>query len=419
MSLRAWRRSSPTPSLRSTCMCGRYTTAADRVKFDDIFKPAAVDQAVEKAVGRYNVAPTQQVAIIERTAEDGRRATTARWSLVPRWAKSIKERPQWINARSDKVLTSKLWRSLAARPEGRILISADGWYEWMHAEQQRGGPKPAPFHHRVDDGGWFAFAGLQSRLHRFDSGRRLWGLAAQVLLAAIRACPGCVPDSALARAEKCLSGPIRGIAQAPCGLHGVRVDPRAVRGGAGRACGRVIDMPPWRPKNPVISRAFRYRAEPAGIEPASAAGEGSTISHQVQVVRRWESNPRTYSRVCGRLPPPAGRGRWPGAVPNPDGELAFSRPPRTRLLALTATALSARPASARGRWSKTQPTRTLLGPDAVLRFAGHPSADRSRDGRRRSTTPPHPPRCRLDCAGIVCESAVACVSSQSSASGRG
>ena len=144
-------------------MCGRYTTAADRVKFDDIFKPAAVEKAVEKAVGRYNVAPTQQVAIIDRTAEDERRASTARWSLVPRWAKSVKERPQWINARSDKVLASKLWRSLAASPEGRILIPADGWYEWMHAERERNGPKPAPFHHRVDDGGWFAFAGLRSR----------------------------------------------------------------------------------------------------------------------------------------------------------------------------------------------------------------------------------------------------------------
>ena len=96
-------------------MCGRYTTAADRVKFDDIFKPAKVEKTVEKAVGRYNVAPTQQVVIIERTDDDERRATTARWSLVPRRAKSIKDRPQWINARSDKVLTSKVWRSLAAR----------------------------------------------------------------------------------------------------------------------------------------------------------------------------------------------------------------------------------------------------------------------------------------------------------------
>lgn len=39
-----------------------------------------------------------------------------------------------------------------------MLIPADGWYEWMHAERQRNGPKPAPFHHQIDDGGWFAFA---------------------------------------------------------------------------------------------------------------------------------------------------------------------------------------------------------------------------------------------------------------------
>ena len=127
-----------------------------------------MEKAVENAIGRYNVAPTQQVAIVERTDEDERRATTARWSLVPRWAKSIKDRPQWINARSDKVLTSNVWRSLAARPEGRILIPADGWYEWMHAEQQRNGPKPAPFHHQVDDGGWFAFAGLRSQARVAD-----------------------------------------------------------------------------------------------------------------------------------------------------------------------------------------------------------------------------------------------------------
>lgn len=68
-----------------------------------------------------------------------------------------------INARSDKVLTSKLWRSLAASPEGRILIPSDGRYEWMHAEQECNGHKPAPFHQLVDDGGWFAFACLRSR----------------------------------------------------------------------------------------------------------------------------------------------------------------------------------------------------------------------------------------------------------------
>jgi putative SOS response-associated peptidase YedK len=118
-------------------MCGRYTSAADRVRFDDILKPAAVEPTVEKAVGRCNVDPTGG-AIIARTAEDDRLASTARWSLVTRWAKASRKTAVDY-ARSDKVLTSRLWSALAARSEGRVLIPADGWYEWMHAEQQRGG----------------------------------------------------------------------------------------------------------------------------------------------------------------------------------------------------------------------------------------------------------------------------------------
>ena len=53
-------------------------------------------------------------------------------------------------------------------PRGRLLIPADGWYEWMHAERQRNGPKPAPFHHQIDSGRWFAFAGLRSLAHVDD-----------------------------------------------------------------------------------------------------------------------------------------------------------------------------------------------------------------------------------------------------------
>jgi putative SOS response-associated peptidase YedK len=55
---------------------------------------------------------------------------------VARWEKSVQERPQWINARSEKVPASKLLRSLAATPEGRVLTPADGWYEWMYPEWQ-------------------------------------------------------------------------------------------------------------------------------------------------------------------------------------------------------------------------------------------------------------------------------------------
>jgi putative SOS response-associated peptidase YedK len=114
--------------------------------------------ALRCALARYDVAPRQQVAILER-AEDGtlfRR--TARWGLLPRWAKTSKDKLQPINARDDKLLGSKMWRPLVEKASHRVLIPADGWYEWIHTEKKT--ERPAPFRHLVDGGGWFAFAGL-------------------------------------------------------------------------------------------------------------------------------------------------------------------------------------------------------------------------------------------------------------------
>jgi putative SOS response-associated peptidase YedK len=137
-------------------MCGRYTTAGQPVEFDTRFDASAAE--LGSALGRYNVAPRQQVGVVERTEDGELQGRTARWGLLPRWAKTSKDRLQPINARNDKLLDSKMWRPLLNAASHRVLIPADGWYEWIKAEAK--GEKPAPFHHRVDGGGWFAFAGL-------------------------------------------------------------------------------------------------------------------------------------------------------------------------------------------------------------------------------------------------------------------
>lgn len=137
-------------------MCGRYTTAGQPAEFDARFDASAAE--LGSALGRYNVAPRQQIAVIERTEDGGTRGRTARWGLLPRWAKTSKDRLQPINARNDKLLESKMWRPLLGSGPHRVLIPGDGWYEWIKAEAK--GEKPAPFHHTVDDGAWFAFAGL-------------------------------------------------------------------------------------------------------------------------------------------------------------------------------------------------------------------------------------------------------------------
>lgn len=142
-------------------MCGRYTAAPTRAdEISDRLGVSLDEKVVSLVTDRYNVAPRQEIAVVRET--DGERAVrVARWGLLPRWAKTSRDRLQPINARSDKVLDSKMWRPLMDNSAKRVLIPATGWYEWLHAERRRG-ERPAPFHHVVDDGALFAFAGLMN-----------------------------------------------------------------------------------------------------------------------------------------------------------------------------------------------------------------------------------------------------------------
>lgn len=98
--------------------------------------------------GRYNVAPSQEILVVEQT-EDGHRRLAVR-----KWGVQRSGRP-WMNARDDQL--EKQWAGLL-KPGRRILIPADGWYEWTKPERPKGPGQP--WHFTVDDGGYFAFAGL-------------------------------------------------------------------------------------------------------------------------------------------------------------------------------------------------------------------------------------------------------------------
>ena len=49
------------------------------------------------------------------------------WGYQPWWAKG--KRPPAINARVETASTSKFFRDVWRT--GRMLVGADGWYEWM------------------------------------------------------------------------------------------------------------------------------------------------------------------------------------------------------------------------------------------------------------------------------------------------
>jgi len=112
---------------------------------------------------RYNVAPTQPVAVVARDREGVRRFRLMRWGLLPAFVKDPKTFPTLINARSEEVLDKPSFRN--AMRWRRCLIPADGFYEWTGPKGKR-----RPFLLRPRDGRLIAFAGLYERWRDKDGG---------------------------------------------------------------------------------------------------------------------------------------------------------------------------------------------------------------------------------------------------------
>jgi len=130
-------------------MCGRYTLIsppeAVRLVFGYTDRP--------NFPPRYNIAPTQPIAIV-RQEGDARRFVLVRWGLIPPWVKDPKAFTLLINARAETIAEKPAFRAAFRRK--RCLIPADGWYEW----QKIGDKAKRPWHIRATGGGPIAFAGL-------------------------------------------------------------------------------------------------------------------------------------------------------------------------------------------------------------------------------------------------------------------
>lgn len=139
-------------------MCGRYTLTADAESIQLAFNLDDVDGSTEP---RFNIAPTQQVAVI--TDREPKTLSTMRWGLVPSWAKDPKIGNRMINARSETAAEKPSFRTAFKRR--RCLIPADGYYEWT-----KKGTKKFPMYIQHADRALFAFAGLWESWKKPDGG---------------------------------------------------------------------------------------------------------------------------------------------------------------------------------------------------------------------------------------------------------
>jgi putative SOS response-associated peptidase YedK len=130
-------------------MCGRYSLTDPVEALRRLFGVTAPNSVFP----RYNIAPSQVVPVLRRSADGAREVALLRWGLVPSWAKDIDIGNRMINARSETAAEKPAFR--AAMQRRRCLVPADGFYEWQGPQHGK-----QPYRIVIGEGDPFAMAGL-------------------------------------------------------------------------------------------------------------------------------------------------------------------------------------------------------------------------------------------------------------------
>ncbi len=145
-------------------MCGRYATTQTSASLNQAFEVDLANSNAELEAD-YNMAPTKLAPIVigrageEPAARPRRELLTARWGLIPSWAKDRSIGNRMINARSETIAEKPAFKKAFAKR--RALIPADGYFEWYAREPIHGKKTPKqPFYITPKDGSVLAMAGL-------------------------------------------------------------------------------------------------------------------------------------------------------------------------------------------------------------------------------------------------------------------
>ncbi|MCW8827290.1 MAG: SOS response-associated peptidase [Gammaproteobacteria bacterium] len=142
-------------------MCGRFTQFSD---VDVLITQFGLAQPPHDLSPRYNIAPTQNIAIVREIAGLGRHLDYVHWGLIPSWSKDSKISSHLINARAETLAEKPAFRS--AYRHKRCLIPTDGFYEWAVSDRGK-----QPWWIAMADQSPFAFAGLWEHWESPEDGR--------------------------------------------------------------------------------------------------------------------------------------------------------------------------------------------------------------------------------------------------------
>ena len=130
-------------------MCERFTIDIPPELLTGLFGLAEPPTILQ----RYNIAPTQLVAVIRQYADGQNHLDHLRWGLIPSWSKDRLIGSEVTSARSETVSEKPAFRqSVRYR---RCVIPCSGFYEWKQE-----GKLKEPWYIRLKDGSPMMFAGL-------------------------------------------------------------------------------------------------------------------------------------------------------------------------------------------------------------------------------------------------------------------
>ncbi len=158
----------------ATDMCGRFALYTPPARLARYFGATLAEDTEPDPRPSWNVAPTDPVlGVRDRPprpgpaeqgggdpkggAEPERILMSFRWGLIPWWSKDTTSGNRLFNARSETVATKASFRE--AFRERRIIVPADGFFEWQKAKPGRS----TPHYFTRSDGAPMAFAGLAER----------------------------------------------------------------------------------------------------------------------------------------------------------------------------------------------------------------------------------------------------------------
>jgi putative SOS response-associated peptidase YedK len=140
-------------------MCGRFALITPPARLARYFGATLDEEVDPQGSPSWNVAPTDQVLGLtaRHDGADGELTRTLRayrWGLIPSWAKDAASGSRLFNARGETVSTRPSFRE--AFKARRIIVPADGFYEWR---KQHSGSKQPHYFTRTD-GEPMALAGV-------------------------------------------------------------------------------------------------------------------------------------------------------------------------------------------------------------------------------------------------------------------